>query len=116
MAHSSADLLEAMASSEGLVVPALRVDGGAAANDWLMQFQADLLGIPVERPDLVETTAVGAGGLAGLALGVWGTADQFVRQRRFRRFEPVMDQGTRDRHRSGWRRAVEAALAWARPR
>ena len=116
MAHSSADLLEAMASSEGLVVPALRVDGGAAANDWLMQFQADLLGIPVERPDLVETTAVGAGGLAGLALGVWGTADQFVRQRRFRRFEPVMDQGTRDRHRSGWRRAVEAALAWARAR
>jgi glycerol kinase len=116
MAHGSADLLETMASSERLTVPALRVDGGAAANDWLMQFQADILGIPVERPDLVETTALGAAGLAGLALGVWGTTDQFVRQRKFRRFEPAMDQMTRERHRSGWRRAVEAALAWARPR
>jgi glycerol kinase len=60
MAFSSADLLTTMASAEHLNVPALRVDGGAAANDWLMQFQADLLGIPVERPDLVETTALGA--------------------------------------------------------
>ncbi|HEX5963598.1 MAG TPA: glycerol kinase, partial [Gemmatimonadales bacterium] len=60
MAHSSAELLETMISTEGLTVPILRVDGGAAANDWLMQFQADVLGIPVERPDLVETTALGA--------------------------------------------------------
>ena len=116
MAHSSADLLETMAYSERLVVPALRVDGGAAANDWLMQFQADVLGIPVERPDLVETTALGAAGLAGLALGVWRSTDQFVQQRKFRCFEPAMDSATRERHRTGWRRAVEATLAWARVR
>ncbi len=71
MAFSSADLLDAMTGCGRLAVPALRVDGGAAANDWLMQFQADVLGVPVERPDMVETTALGAAGLAGLALGVW---------------------------------------------
>ncbi len=69
-----------MASASGLTVPALRVDGGAAANDWLMQFQADVLGIPVERPDLVETTALGAAGLAGLALGVWRTSGEFLQR------------------------------------
>ena len=68
MAFSSADLLRAMTADAGLEVAALRVDGGAAANDWLMQFQADVLGVPVERPDNVETTALGAGGLAGIAL------------------------------------------------
>ena len=69
MAYSSAELLDAMATAERLTCPALRVDGGAAANDWLMQFQADVLGIPVERPDLVETTALGAAGLAGIRTG-----------------------------------------------
>ena len=116
MAYSSADLLETMVAGERLTVPTLRVDGGAAANDWLMQFQADILGIPVERPDMVETTALGAAGLAGLALDVWQGADQFVRQRKFRCFEPAMDADTRQRHRAGWRRAVEATLAWARAR
>ena len=62
-----------------LAMPALRVDGGAAANDWLMQFQADVLGVPVERPDMVETTALGAAGLAGLALGVWRSPASFLR-------------------------------------
>ncbi len=116
MAYSTADLLEAMVSTEGLTVPALRVDGGAAANDWLMQFQADVLGVPVERPDLVETTALGAAGLAGLALGVWQSTDRFVQTRRFRRFEPGMDASERRRYRAGWDRAVAATLAWARAR
>jgi glycerol kinase len=115
MAFSSAELLEAMTSTEHLKVPALRVDGGAAANDWLMQFQADVLGIPVERPDLVETTALGAAGLAGLALDVWRSTEQFLRGRRFTRFDPVLDAGSREALLSGWRRAVSAALAWARP-
>jgi glycerol kinase len=88
MAYSSAELLNAMATAERLSVPALRVDGGAAANDWLMQFQADVLGIPVERPDLVETTALGAAGLAGIALGLWQSTEQFLAGRRFSRFEP----------------------------
>ena len=116
MAYTSAELLEAMVAGERLSVPALRVDGGAAANDWLMQFQADVLGVPVERPDLVETTALGAAGLAGLALGTWKNTDEFVQTRRFKRFEPSMDDAERRRRKAGWSRAVNAALAWARAR
>jgi glycerol kinase len=116
MAYGSAELLEAMSSSIGLTVPALRVDGGAAANDWLMQFQADVLGIPVERPDLVETTALGAAGLAGLALGVWRTTAEFLQGRTVTRFEPEMGVQDRAAHLGGWRRAVSATLAWARAR
>jgi glycerol kinase len=116
MAYGSADLLEAMVAAERLSVPALRVDGGAAANDWLMQFQADVLGVPVERPDLVETTALGAAGLAGLALGTWTSTDEFAQTRRFERFEPSMDAAQRKMHKDGWNRAVNAALAWARAR
>ena len=114
MAYSTAELLEAMISTERLTVPALRVDGGAATNDWLMQFQADVLGIPVERPDLVETTALGAAGLAGLALGVWKSTDEFLGGRRFTRFDPAMSPRDREARLAGWRRAVSATLAWAR--
>jgi glycerol kinase len=114
MAYSSAELLSTMASAGQLRVPALRVDGGAAANDWLMQFQADVLGIPVERPDLVETTALGAAGLAGLALGVWKTSAEFVGRRKFTRFEPRIDSAARKALLGGWHRSVNAALAWAR--
>jgi glycerol kinase len=116
MAYSSAELLEAMATAERLTVPALRVDGGAAANDWLMQFQADVLGIPVERPDLVETTALGAAGLAGLSLGLWRTTAEFHAGRRFSRFEPRMSPRERHELLAAWHRAVTTALAWARHR
>jgi glycerol kinase len=114
MAFSSADLLGAMEGSGGLDVSALRVDGGASANDWLMQFQADVLGIPVERPDMVETTALGAAGLAGIALGVWTGTGDFLAGRRFHRFLPAADEPQRRERRRGWERAVQAALAWAR--
>jgi glycerol kinase len=114
MAFSSADLLDAMAGSVGIDVPALRVDGGASANDWLLQFQADVLGIPVERPDMVETTALGAAGLAGMALGVWQGPEDFLAGRRFRRFEPTTGPRQQADLRQGWTRAVGAALAWAR--
>ncbi|HUR95067.1 MAG TPA: glycerol kinase GlpK [Gemmatimonadales bacterium] len=114
MAFSSAELLAAMAGAGGLEVAALRVDGGASANDWLMQFQADVLGVPVERPDLIETTALGAAGLAGIALGVWGSSQDFLGSRRFRRFEPAATAAERRRMAAGWSRAVGAALAWAR--
>jgi glycerol kinase len=114
MAYSSAELLDAMATAERLTVPALRVDGGAAGNDWLMQFQADVLGIPVERPDLIETTALGAAGLAGIALGVWQSTEEFLAGRRFSRFEPRMDAAGRHALLAGWHRAVGTALAWAR--
>jgi glycerol kinase len=114
MAYSSAELLTAMASAEQLEVPALRVDGGAAENDWLMQFQADVLGIPVERPDLVETTALGAAGLAGIGVGLWPSAEEFLSGRRFSRFNPKMSAADRERLLAGWHRAVDCALAWAR--
>ena len=114
IAQSSAELLQAMVGDEGLEVPALRADGGAAANDWLMQFQADLLAVPVERPDMVETTALGAAGLAGLALGVWKSSAEFLSGRRFTRFDPGMAPAERQQRLDEWRRAVRAALAWAR--
>jgi glycerol kinase len=116
MAYSSAELLSTMASAEHLAVPTLRVDGGAAANDWLMQFQADVLGIPVERPDLVETTALGAAGLAGMALGVWKSSEEFLAGRSFARFEPRIGSDAREAYMAAWHRAVSAALAWARAR
>lgn len=113
IAFSSRDLLEAMEPGEG-GVPLLRVDGGAAANDWLLQFQADILGRPVERPDVVETTALGAAALAGIGTGLWRDAAGFAAGRRFTRFEPGAASAERDRLIAEWRRAVEAALAWAR--
>ncbi len=114
IALGSADLLAAMESAGGLAAPLLRVDGGATANDWLMQFQADVLGRPVERPDVVETTALGAAALAGLSLGVWGSVEEFTAARRFTRFEPAMGREGRERKLTEWRRAIGAALAWAR--
>ncbi len=114
MAFSSGDLLSAMTEDAALTLTALRVDGGAAANNWLMQLQADLLGIPVERPDNVETTALGAAGLAGLALGLWPTVDAFLAGRKFTRFEPTMRPAEREARWREWHRAVSATLAWAR--
>jgi glycerol kinase len=114
MAFSSAELLSTMSSAEGLTVPVLRVDGGAAANNWLMQFQADVLGIPVERPDLIETTALGAAGLAGLGSGVWTSAEEFLTGRKFTRFEPRLDASERRAKLKDWQRAIAAALFWAR--
>lgn len=112
MAFSTCDVVEAMAESSGAPLDNLRVDGGASANDWLMQFQADVLGIPVERPEMIETTASGAAGLAGIAAGIWSNAADFLRTRSFRTFEPRSDTSAADDLQS-WRRAVRAAVAWA---
>jgi glycerol kinase len=114
MTYGTVDVLEAMLSASGASVDVLRVDGGAAQNDWLMQFQADVLGVPVERPDMVETTALGAAGLAGLATGVWKNADQFHASRTFERFEPASAANAARDGLKGWRRAVRAAVHWAR--
>src|SRR6478736_1315525 len=113
MAHSSADLIGGMAEDAGRPLDTLRVDGGASANDWLMQFQADVLGTPVERPDVVETTALGAAGLAGLALGVWRSAGEFQQARSYTRFTPRWNAAERARHREAWARAIGATLNWA---
>jgi glycerol kinase len=114
MAFSSAELVDTMRADAGFAPDALRVDGGVSANDWLMQFLADVLGAPVERPDMFETTALGAAGLAGITLGVWRDSGQFLEGRRFTRFEPASTSAERAAWRAGWERAIHAALAWAR--
>ena len=113
MAYATYDVLGTMREQGGVPFDRLRVDGGATANDWLMQFQADVLGVPVERPDIVETTALGAAGLAGLAAGLWANGDEFLAGRQFARFIPS-GSGSATAGYAGWRRAVRGALAWAR--
>jgi glycerol kinase len=114
MAFSTHDVVEAMQGDAGVRMPELRVDGGAAANDWLMQFQADVLGVPVRRPSLVEMTARGAAGLAGLATGFWPSPEAFAAARPDEAvFQPAMDEASRTAALAGWRRAVDAARAWA---
>jgi glycerol kinase len=114
MAYGTADVLSSMREASGAPFERLRVDGGATNNDWLMQFQADMLGVPVQRPDMVETTALGAAGLAGLAAGIWKTADEFLATRAFTTFEPTMRRRDADAAMAGWQRAVRAAVSWAR--
>jgi len=114
IAFGTADLLRTVMDSSALEVPVLRVDGGAAANDFLMQFQADLLGVPVERPAMLETTALGAAGLAGIATGVWSSVDELRGGDAVRRFEPAITAAERATRMRAWERAIHAALAWAR--
>jgi glycerol kinase len=114
MAYSARDLMEAMAADWGHAVRELRVDGGAAANDWLMQFQADVAGVPVGRPAMVETTALGAAALAGLSTGYWSDPEGLREvQKLDRGFEPALSDDGREELLRGWRRAVRAAAAWA---
>ena len=111
--YQSRDLLEAMAADSGIHLQALRADGGAAANDLLMQLQADLVGVPVERPAVTETTALGAAYLAGLAVGYWSGLDEIAAQWRVdARFAPAMEPARRDALYAGWQRAVERARSW----
>ena len=113
MAFGTRDVATAMSGVAEIPLVSLKVDGGAAANDWLMQLQADLLGVPVARPDVIETTALGAAGLAGLATGVWASPEEFAASRRYEDFDP---QNSQESAYAGWQRAVRAALSWARDR
>ncbi len=113
MAFSTKDVLDAMLADAKLRLASLLVDGGAAANDWLMQFQADVLGVAVARPDLVETTALGAAGLAGLGAGLWKSADDFLSGRTFTRFAPSAQRRAVQARAAEWHRAVQTALHWA---
>jgi glycerol kinase len=113
IAFQVADLLDAMAADCGIAATELRVDGGAATNNTLMQIQADLLGVPVVRPAVTETTALGAAYLAGLAVGFWGSIDEVTGQWRVdRRFEPQMAQPAVRALRQRWTAAVERAKGW----
>ncbi|HEX5802324.1 MAG TPA: FGGY-family carbohydrate kinase, partial [Azospira sp.] len=114
IAYQSAELLQAMSEDAGQPLAELRVDGGAAANDLLLQFQADLLGVPVLRPQVTETTALGAAFLAGLAVGFWqDEAELDAHWRVERRFEPALSADRRQTLLAGWRRAVARSLDWA---
>jgi glycerol kinase len=113
IAYQVHDVVEAMASDRGAPLSDLRVDGGAARNDDLLAFQADILGIPVDRPRVTETTAWGAASLAGLAAGFWGSLGELAAIRAVdRRFEPAMSDDRRRALLEGWHRAVERSKGW----
>jgi glycerol kinase len=112
MAYSTRDVLETMRKDSGLKVRELRVDGGASSNDFLCRFQADLLGVPVVRPKIVETTSLGAAYLAGLGAGMWETTAAIERLAvDERKFKPAMSRGQADRLYAGWQAAVRKARA-----
>ncbi len=114
IAYQTRDVLECVEVDSGLRPEALRVDGGACQNDFLMQFQADILGLPVYRPAVLEVTALGAAALAGLAVGFWRGREELeaVVSNGGRTFEPALSRARRDLLYGGWKRAVERALAW----
>lgn len=114
IAYQSADVLEAMQKDAAIALRELRVDGGAARNDLLMQLQADVLGVPVVRPVVTETTALGAAYLAGLAIGYWQSPQEIASQWQMqRRFEPAMSADERAQQLATWRRAVDRARQWS---
>ncbi len=112
MAYGTREILTAMERDSGVRSTGLRVDGGAARNDWLLEFMAGVLGVRVSRPKMVETTALGAAGLAGLHTGLWRSPEEFSRAfAAGRGFEPGLDAGEREELWAGWQRAVEGVLA-----
>jgi len=114
IAYQTRDVVSAMVGDSGLDLETLRVDGGAVANDFLMQFQADILGVPVQRPAVTETTALGAAYLAGLATEFWGSQEEIAKQWKIEKtFEPAMSADQRDKMYTDWQRAVERSKTWA---
>lgn len=113
IALQSADLLSAMEADAGIKLCELRVDGGATANNLLMQFQADILGVPVVRPQIMETTALGAAFLAGLAVGVWSDQNEIATLwQRNQTFAPMLPRADAAKHQERWKRALERAMNW----
>jgi glycerol kinase len=115
IAYQSRDILDCMQKDSGQKATALRVDGGATASNFLMQFQADILGIPLQKPAITEMTALGAAYLAGLGVGFWKDQKEIASQWKVERiFEPVMSEDQRETLYGGWKRAVERSFGWAR--
>ena len=108
-------MIEAMQADSGMELNALRVDGGASANNFLMQAQADMIQVPVKRPVCVETTAMGAAYLAGLAVGYWHSKEEIMENWSVNQvFVPEITKEERDRKSRGWKKAVKCAYGWAR--
>jgi glycerol kinase len=117
IAYQTTDVLKAMESDSGISIKELRVDGGATINNLLMQFQADILNVPVVRPKVYETTALGAAYLAGLAVGYWDSIATVQKQWQVdKRFEPALSKDKAEFLLKGWKRAVKAAIAWGEDR
>jgi glycerol kinase len=117
IAYQTRDVLELMRNECGIDLCELRVDGGACANNFLMQFQADILGVPVERPEIIETTAMGAAYLAGLAVGFWKDQSMIAERRKVnRRFKPNMNEDKRKELYDNWKKAVKRAMHWEEER
>lgn len=111
--YQTRDVLEAMQKDSGITLKSLKVDGGAVANNFLMQFQSDILGVPVDRPKVIETTALGAAYLAGLAVGYWKDKDDIASKWQIdRTFKPEMGEDMKENLYKGWKKAVERALDW----
>jgi glycerol kinase len=114
MCYQTRDAVEAMAADSGIEIPTFKADGGAAANRWMMQFQADILGVPVEVPEMLETTALGAAYLAGLATGFWEDREELKNRWRLRRrYEPQMSEEERERLYGRWKEALARSKDWA---
>ena len=115
LCYQTLDVLKAMEADSGIRLSALRVDGGASANNYLMQTQADLIDVPVQRPGCVETTALGAAYLAGLAVGYWKSRDDVIENRSVdRTFQPEISGEDREKRIKGWNKAVKCAYGWAK--
>lgn len=116
IAYQSRDVLEAMQEDSGITLETLKVDGGATANDFLMQFQADILGVPVDRPQVRETSALGAAYLAGLAVGFWSSIAEIAQNWSLDvRFQAQLPVDAREKLYRGWKRAVDRSRAWIEP-
>ena len=114
MGYQTCDVVNSMMAAACVPVSVVRVDGGAAVNDLAMQFQSDMLQVPVQRPQVVETTALGAAYLAGLAVGYWESQDQIAANWRLdHTYTPQMSVDRRDRLYRGWQEAVRRSRAWA---
>lgn len=112
LAYQTRDVLEAMEKDAGLALKILNVDGGAVVNNYLMQFQADILGVPVERPEVIETTAMGAAFLAGIQKGIWTFSDVSDQRRIDRVFQPEMEEEQCQALYKGWKKSVKRAAGW----
>ena len=115
LAYQTNDVLKAMEDDSGISLAALKVDGGACKNDFLMQFQSDIINAPVRRPKCVETTAMGAAYLAGIAVGYWANKEEVLKNWAIdKQFKPEMCLDKRTALVKGWKRAVKCSFAWAK--
>ncbi|MGN1267602.1 MAG: FGGY family carbohydrate kinase, partial [Dorea sp.] len=115
LAYQVNDVLKAMEADSGIKLKSLKVDGGASANNFLMQTQADIINAPVRRPSCIETTAMGAAYLAGLAVGYWESKEDVIKNTTIDRvFKPMLEEEDREKRIKGWKKAVKYAFNWAK--